>query len=108
MIKIVDQNAWTIGKSPVGLKRSREATPGDQLAGYIYLHFTHKFFLRGSAPYPAGGFQHPQAHIPPAGLLATFGAFDVTTFKISRSFLITTWQLCNTLSFVCVSFIRTL
>ena len=32
--------------------------------------------------------------IPPAGLLATFGGFDIPTFKISLSFLIAAWQLC--------------
>ena len=54
---------------------------------------THMFFLlRGAAPYPAGALTAPLRH--PAGLLATFGGFDIPTFKISLSFLITAWQLC--------------
>ena len=36
-----------------------------------WVQFTHIFFAPGAAPYPAGALR------PPAGLLATFGGFDI-------------------------------
>ena len=63
-----------------------------EIYDHTILRFTHIFLLRGTAPYPAGALTTPLR--PPAGLLATFGGFDIPTFKISLSFLITAWQLC--------------
>ena len=48
-----------------------------------WVHLLTYFLLRGAAPYPGGTLTPPLK--TPAGLLATFGGFDI---------LITAWQLC--------------